>query len=71
MRINARQDHEIKQDIELLKLRARPTMACIHLIKCDFARVVHDPKYFDATKQDNGRIMTVHKSKLIEIVSLA
>ncbi len=71
MRINARLDHEIKQDIELLKHHARPEMSCIHLIKCDFARVVHDPKYFDATKQDDGRIMTVHNSELVEIVALA
>ena len=71
MRINARLDHEIKRDIETLKAHARPELSCIHLIACDFARVKHDPAYFDATKQDDGRIMTVHNSELIEVVSLA
>ncbi len=71
MRKNARQDHEIKHDIELLKSRSGSGLTHIHLIKCDFERVVHDPQYFDATKQDDGRIVTVLNSRLIEVVSVS
>ena len=68
MRTNARLDPEIKRDIVRVKLHARPGLTHIHLIPCDFARVKHDPKYFNTTLWSNGRIMTVHDGHLIEVV---
>jgi hypothetical protein len=71
MRTNARLDHKIRQDIKTVKARAGAGLKAIHLIECDFARVVHDPTYFDATKQEDGRIVTVLNGRLIEVVALA
>ena len=71
MRKHARLDPEIKRDIVRVKLHSRPGLTHIHLIPCDFARVKHDPKYFDATEWRDGRIMTVLKGKLVEVVALS
>ena len=70
MRTKARLDHEIKRDIEQLKVTARPGITHIHLIPCDFARVKHDPKYFGATMWSNDHIMTPINGRLVEVVPL-
>ncbi len=69
-RTTARPDYLIAVDVERLKTNARPGLKHIHLIECDYARVVRDPNYFDATKQPDGRIVTVLNSQLIELVAV-
>ncbi len=53
--------------LALVLSHARSDLEAVHLIPCDFEKVKRKPGKYDATLLPDGRLVTTHKSKLIEI----
>ena len=69
-RTEARTTQQIIDSMECIKNNARDDLKVIHLIPCDFAKVVTHPARFNVVKQMDGTLQTVWRGKMIAVMAV-
>ena len=59
---------EIAEGIQRVKSFARDDLDAIHLAIPDFEKVKRTPANYGVTKQKDGRLVTVFKGRLIDVL---
>lgn len=67
-RTKPRTTEQIRQSIAKVLMHASDECKAVHLIPCDFEKLASYPDAFDCVEQSDGKIVTVFRGGLVEVV---